>query len=267
MLQYLTYIGQLLGLTLGVMVACGLVAWLSRRVFMYLVGNSARGVFYASSVVGTPVHELGHALMCVIFSHRITDIKLLTFPGSRSRTLGYVQHSYKRKNKWAAFGDLFIGFGPIFSGLGVMVLVLTICFPEQWSAYRESSRLLVESGAGMKDSLVGVFSLLWSLFEEFANNAVSSLIGILIMLSVSQHITLSLSDLKGCRKPFLTYTAAVAIFAAVTMLFGWRGAIVGALMKFNLRLLSIFCISIALSLVWVFIALGIYLWRWLKTLF
>ena len=81
MLQYLLYIGQLLGLTLGVMVACGLVAWFSRRVVMYFVCNSARAVFYASSVVGTPVHELGHAIMCVIFAHRITDIKLLTFPG------------------------------------------------------------------------------------------------------------------------------------------------------------------------------------------
>lgn len=267
MLQYLLYIGQLLGLTLGVMVACGLVAWVSRRVFMYFVGNSARAVFYASSIVGTPVHELGHAIMCVIFAHRITDIKLLTFPGGRSRTLGYVQHTHRRKNRWAAFGNLFIGFGPIFSGLGVMVLVLTVCFPEQWNAYRESSRILVESGASIQDSLAGVFSLLWSLFEGFKQNAFASLIGILIMLSVSQHITLSLSDLRGCQKPFLTYTAIVAIFAAVTMLFGWQGAIVNALKQFNLRILSIFCIAIAFSLVWIFIALSIYLWRWLKKMF
>ena len=62
-------------------------------------------------------------------------------------------------------------------------------------------------------------------------------------------------------------TAIVAIFAAVTMLFGWQGAIVNALKQFNLRILSIFCIAIAFSLVWIFIALSIYLWRWLKKMF
>jgi hypothetical protein len=191
----------------------------------------------------------------------------LTFPGGRSRTLGYVQHSYKRKNRWAAFGDLFIGFGPIFSGLGVMVLVLTVCFPSQWNAYRENSRVLVESGANIQNSLASVFSLLGSLFEGIKTNTIPSIIGILIMLSVSQHITLSLSDLKGCLKPFLTYTGVVAIFAAVTMLFGWQSAIVNALMRFNLRILSIFCISIAFSLVWIIIALVVYLLRRMKVIF
>ena len=32
--QYLIYIGQLLALTLGVMVVCGLVAWMARKIFM-----------------------------------------------------------------------------------------------------------------------------------------------------------------------------------------------------------------------------------------
>ena len=106
--QYLIYIGQLLGLTLGVMVVCGLVAWLSRQIFMYFVGDSATLVLYASSVIGTPVHELGHALMCIPFAHRITDMKLLQFPKGRSRTLGYVEHSYNRKNRYPyADGGIF----------------------------------------------------------------------------------------------------------------------------------------------------------------
>lgn len=264
---YLIYVGQLLGLTLGVMVVCGLVAWLARKLFMYFVGDSATAVFYASSVVGTPVHELGHALMCIPFAHRITDMKLLKAPSRRSRTLGYVEHSYNRKNPWAVFGNLFISFGPIFSGLGVMILVLTLCFPSQWNAYLENARVLVESGASMQESLSSSFSLLFSLFDRFQVDALRSVLGIIIILSVSQHITLSFADLRGCASALLMYTCIVAVFAGVTMLFGWQGGIVSALMQINLPLLSLFCVAIAFSLVWVIIALLVYLLRWMRVIF
>lgn len=265
--QYLIYVGQLLGLTLGVMVVCGLVAWLARQTFMYFVGNSATAVLYASSVVGTPVHELGHALMCIPFAHRITDMKLLLPPSRRSRTLGYVEHSYNRKNPWAVFGNLFISFGPIFSGLGVMILVLNLCFPAQWNAYLDSSRAMVESGASLQEMSSIVFSLLFSLFERFEEDAVRSTVGMIIILSVAQHITLSFADLKGCFTALLMYTGIVAAFAGVTMLFGWQGGIVNALMQVNLPLLSLFCVAIAFSLVWVAIALLVYLFRWLRVIF
>ena len=264
---YLIYVGQLLGLTLGVMIVCGLVAWIARQVFMYFVGNSATAVFYASSVVGTPVHELGHALMCIPFAHRITDMKLLMMPSRRSRTLGYVEHSHNTKNPWAVFGNLFIGFGPIFSGLGVMILVLTLCFPTQWNAYLETSRTLVESGASIQESLSSVFSLLFSLFDRFQEDALRSVIGVIIILSVSQHITLSFADLRGCVTALIMYTGIVAVFAGVTMVLGLQDGIVSALVKVNLPLLSLFCVAIAFSLVWVAIALIVYLLRWLKVIF
>lgn len=265
--QYLIYVGELLALTLGVMVVCGLVAWAARKTFMYFVGDSATAVLYASSVVGTPVHELGHALMCIPFAHRITDMKLLLPPSRRSRTLGYVEHSYNRKNPWAVFGDLFISFGPIFSGIGVMILVLNLCFPDQWNAYLDSSRTMVESGASIQEMSTIIFSLLFSLFERFEEDAVRSIIGIIIILSVSQHITLSFADLKGCFRALLMYTGIVAVFAGVTMLLGLRGGIVDALMQINLPLLSLFCVAIAFSLVWVAIALLVYLFRWLRAIF
>lgn len=265
--QYLIYIGQLLGLTLGVMVVCGLIAWLARQIFMYFVGDSATLVLYASSVIGTPVHELGHALMCIPFAHRITDMKLLLPPSRRSRTLGYVEHSYNRKNLWAVFGDLFISFGPIFSGLGVMILVLTLCFPTQWHAYLDSSRAMVASGASVREMSSIVFSLLTSLFGGLKEGGGRAIVGLLIILSVSQHVTLSFADLRGCFKALLIYTGVLAIFAGITMPFGLQGDIVSALMRFNLPVLSIFCVTIAFSLVWVVIALLVYLWRWLRVIF
>lgn len=264
---YLIYVGQLLGLTLGVMVVCGLVAWLARQMFMYFVGDSATVVLYASSVVGTPIHELGHALMCIPFGHRITDMQLLLPPSRRSRTLGYVEHSYNRKNPWALFGDLFISFGPIFSGLAVMILVLSLCFPTQWGAYLESSRAMVEVGANAQEVTSLVFSLLFSLLQGIAEGGAPAIIGVIIILSVAQHITLSFADLRGCLAALGMYTGLVLIFAGVTMLLGLEGGIVSTLMTFNLRLLSLFCVSIAFSLVWVLLALLIYLLRCVRVIF
>jgi hypothetical protein len=109
---------------------------------------------------------------------------------------------------------------------------------------------------------------LFSLFEGLkGDDAVRSIVGLLIILSVSQHITLSLADLKGCFRALLMYTGIVAIFAGVTMLLGMQNNVLSGLMQINLPLLSLFCVSIAFSLVWVTIALLVYLLRWLKVLF
>ena len=119
----------------------------------------------------------------------------------------------------------------------------------------------------MQESLSSTFSLLFSLFDRFQVDALRSTIGIIIILSVSQHITLSFADLRGCFSALLMYTGIVAVFAGVTMLFGWQGGIVNALMQINLPLFSLFCVAIAFSLVWVIIALLVYLLRWLRVIF
>ncbi|MBQ7392021.1 MAG: hypothetical protein IJV73_04980, partial [Clostridia bacterium] len=116
-------------------------------------------------------------------------------------------------------------------------------------------------------SLARAFSNLVSLIDRFKEDSLRSNVGILLILSVAQHITLSFADLKGCFTALLMYTGVVAVFAGVTMLFGWQGGIVSALMKVNLPMLSLFCVAIAFSLVWVIIALLVYLLRWMKVLF
>ena len=267
-IDFLLYVGKLLVLTLGVFCVCGFAVRFCSRAFASLWGGNSETVFDLTAVIGTPVHELGHALMCIPFAHRITDMKLLLPPSRRSRTLGYVEHSYNRKNPWAVFGDLFISFGPIFSGIGVMVLVLCLCFPAQWEAYLATSRTMIENGVTAQLITASALSLLTSLFEGLkGGDAVRCVIGLLIILSVSQHITLSLADLKGCFRALLMYTGIVAVFAGITMLLGVQNNILGGLMQINLPLLSLFCVSIAFSLVWVIIALLVYLLRWLKVLF
>ena len=64
--------------TLGATVICGLGVFLCRTLFVRMLGGGAgRGVLLATSIIGTPVHEMGHALTCLLFGHAITDINAL----------------------------------------------------------------------------------------------------------------------------------------------------------------------------------------------
>jgi len=264
-LTYLQYFGLCLWYTLGAVALCGLAAHLSRRAFVSLAGN---GIFvYITSLLGTPVHELGHAIPCPLFGHKITEMKLLLPPRHPSGTLGYVEHSYNRKNPWAILGNLFIGVGPIFSGLGVMILMLYLCFPAQWGAYLETSSLLAAGEFSFGEIFGGVLSLLFSLWDGFSQDWFRSLLGLIVILSVSQHITLSGADIKGALSAMPLYLAIVAIFAGITMGVSANGAVLGALWTFNLRILSLFSISIAFSLMWMALGLLIYLLRRARTWF
>ncbi len=262
---FLIYFCQLFGLTLGVFVVCGLTAWLSEKLFIRLAGTSK--IVYVSSVVGTPIHELGHALMCILFAHKITDMKLLLPPGHPSGTLGYVSHSFNPKNPWARLGNLFIGIGPIFSGLGVMVLMLFLCFPTQWGAYVAASGALTAGTPSLAEIVKNVFSLLFSMPQAFAENWWRALLGLLVILAVSQHITLSGADVKGAMSAIPLYLLLLAVFAGITAMFGIQQVILQGLWLFNLRILSLFSLVIAFSLVWILLALIVFLLRTAKKWF
>ena len=258
-IQYFAYAGKLVLLTLGVFAACGFAAYLAERLFVRLAGSSK--FIYVSSVIGTPIHELGHAMMCLLFGHRITEIKLLLPPGHPSGTLGYVSHDYNPRNPWARLGNLFISLGPIFSGLGVMILMLFLCFPTQWSEYVAASGAFASGGHSFSQIATGVFSLLLSLPAAFAERWWAASLGIAVILFVSQHVTLSGQDIKGALGTMPVYLPLVAVFALVTSLFGAQAAVLDALWTVNLWLLSLFSIAIAFSMVWILIGLAVFLLR------
>ena len=63
-LSYLSDLLRWVILTVGVILLCGLTVELCARLFSRLIGKGSGAVFDVTAVIGTPVHELGHAAMC-----------------------------------------------------------------------------------------------------------------------------------------------------------------------------------------------------------
>ena len=197
------YITSALGLVCRIifldLIPCVLFAmimqWCSNRIrerLAMLVGDRA---FIYMTAPGVAVHELGHALFCVLFHHKIEAIKL--FSPEADGTLGYVSHSYDHTSLFQRTGNLFIGTGPIWSG----VIVLWMC-----------SRLLLPTSDFAARSFFSMLLSLsfWSCWQSW--------LWLYLLLAVGAHITLSPPDLKGAADGGIALTMALT---AGCLLFGW----------------------------------------------
>lgn len=256
-LGVLRYLCTLLLQTLGIVTVCGLAVNACSNAFARLLGLGSGAFFDVTAVLGTPVHELGHAMMCPLFGHRIRSVRLWN-PCKTGGVYGYVEHTYNPKNLWARLGNLFIGIGPIFSGMGVVVLTLWLCFPTLWSEYLRASLLSAEQGElAVMLPLLGenILALFVGIFRAFSENIWRSCVGLLLLLSVSLHISLSRQDIKSGLSALPLYLVLTVLFGLLTYGIGLNEAIVHWLKLWNLRALTLFCVVIACSVLWVMLAL------------
>ncbi|MBN3495850.1 hypothetical protein JL456_23925 [Vibrio neptunius] len=90
-----------------------LVAFVVFNIGLRLLGEAvarhsiARRTYAVFGLVGTPIHELSHLLVALIFGHKITGLKLFSW-----RTSGYVSHSYNAHSTFQVAGNFFIAMAP-----------------------------------------------------------------------------------------------------------------------------------------------------------
>ena len=262
-MDHLLFYLQLLLYTLGATVVCGLVVWGCKSLFVYLMG---RGVGYkivvGTGIIGTPVHELGHALMCLIFGHHITEICLWQ-PRSDDGTLGYVNHSYNSRNIYHIIGNLFIGIGPIFSGMLVLGTCLYFAFPASLANYTASVTQLLNTSATPLDMLTAGIKILPDMIGEFSSASFpiwGRVILVIVMLCVSLHINLSPADIKGALSAIRLYLILMLVVAAVCVFLG-TGVMHSALWyvkMINAYMMALFTVVLVFALLQV--AIGLVFW-------
>lgn len=180
-----------IGFTIGLLFIFGWLIYLCNKLFYANFGTYGSGVCYLTGIIGTPVHELSHALFCLIFGHKIIEMKL--FQISDDGTLGYVSHSYDANNIYHRIGNFFIGIAPM-----VVISLLLYLF----------SQLLIPSFAeairGVSDSVSAFdsatfFGAMKKAFQIFflKTNDFRWWIFLLISMFLSLHASLSNADIKG----------------------------------------------------------------------
>ena len=253
--------------TLGAVVICGLAVSLCRKLFVSMMGGGfGRGVVMATSMVGTPVHETGHALMCLLFGHKITDMSLWQ-PRAQDGNLGYVTHAYRKRNPYHVLGNLFIGIGPIFSGLGVLTLALWLGFPDAFGDYAATAASMAAAGEGELAIVGEGLKMIPRMWQELVQGETDTLwvriVALLVIFSVAQHISLSTADIKGALTAIPLYLVLILLLTGVCGLLGTAAmeSVTGALSLFSASLTALFVVVLVCASIQLVIALPVWLIR------
>lgn len=189
-----------IGFFIGAVYLVGFLISLLNRLFYGLVDHS-QGVCYATGFIGTPIHELSHALMCVVFRHKIDEIKLFQIDDENG-VLGYVRHSYNPKNIYQRIGNYFISVAPIVCGTAVLFLLIKLLLPQTFdlmsayvSAYAgyakygltmQNVNYLIGAFQGMATALLYSYTLGWQFWVFVA-----------LALCIALHQNMSGADIKN----------------------------------------------------------------------
>jgi hypothetical protein len=172
--------------------------------------------------LGTTIHELGHALFCLLFGHKITNLRLF-YPDSDSQTLGSVSHTYYSDSLYQRSGNFFIGIGPIILGslvifsaahllLGANMLAsfdkITL-ERHSFNSWTSLANLVIILFLATVDGLIQIFywqNLVTWQFYLF----------LYITFAVGSSVSLSLSDIEGILSGFRIIVIILFVFNLLT---------------------------------------------------
>jgi hypothetical protein len=217
---------------LGLFIVPGLILasimnWEAGFVERRALGTMGRGWYLGLfGWLGTSVHELGHAVFCLIFRHKIKKMKLFG-PDPKTGTLGYVEHSYNPANIYQLAGNFFIGIGPILLGTAVIYFVSYFLLglnPFQNTASLQITAIRIDSWSAVGQLLqnIGISSLsfLESIFSWHHFATWQLYVFIYLAFAIGSSITLSPLDIKGTLIGLSVILVLIFIFNLVTV---WVG--------------------------------------------
>jgi len=243
-LELITLVGPLIviGLVLGFM---------ERQANHYFFTAFGYKGILATAWLGTPIHEMGHALMCVIFGHKIRDMRLLMI-NRADGTLGYVTHSYDRSSIYQSIGNFFIGIAPIISGIGALFLSLYYLLPNAFKVFevylREDVMTKPFDLTFVKGLANASLILLQSIFTLSHLFSLNFWIFLLISIGISSHMALSGADIKGATQGLISL---YLVLFGLTMISHFMGvnaySMISQVARYNAYLLAFSTLALIFS--------------------
>jgi len=240
--------------TVGIVAIFGLGIWGLNRAFYKLMGNFGRPASVLTGFIGVPAHEIGHAIFCIIFMHKVKEIRLYQ-PNARDGTMGYVNHLYNRKNAYHQIGNFFIGLGPIILGSAILLVLMMMFLPEVWTDFARTM-LLIDSFTSFDNFIDLFFGMIGSLFDPHNFGKPLWWLFMLPACSIAIHMSLSYADIVGSLIGLL-YIAIIIIAINILLLIIYAPLVLAftqVCMMAGTFILNFLTISIILSIILVIIA-------------
>lgn len=193
-------VSQLVALIGCIVIVGFMLDFLQKQSITYLYRTFNKKGYLVTAWIGTPIHEFGHVIMCLLFGHRIKKVQWVPVRGD-VHYLGFVEHSYNPRSLYQKIGNFFIGIGPFISGIASLMILMYCFVPESYrlfTAYLENQirpeQISIDT---VKSVLISSGILFQSLFT--IGNIVNPLFWLFIFfaISISTHIALSKEDIKG----------------------------------------------------------------------
>ena len=99
------------------------VLYLANELYYRAAGFYRHRWTLLTAMVGTPVHELSHALVASLFGMKVRKMRLYE-PDPESNTLGYVHYSYNPFSFSHRLGMTFVGLAPAIIGAYLVSVIL-----------------------------------------------------------------------------------------------------------------------------------------------
>lgn len=200
-------------------------------------------------MIAVPVHELSHAVMCILFRHKIDKVVLFDINLSH-KALGYVQHSYNPASSFQVIGCLFIGIAPIFGGI-LAVSLLTVGMLENGYSFLIE---LTNAGSALRiETPIDMLSLFRSSLDicylqiviALQIDPVTALTWMFLVGTIGLYLSPSYADLKGSFKGLLVLILGVIFTQWFTTQLDFT-FIEGFLVPLSTILIMTLCLSLAI---------------------
>ncbi len=223
------------GLSIAIAIAMSAI---SRFIYKHLwqeYGSKGVSVLIYATAIGTVIHELSHALFCIIFNHKVTGISL--FHPTGDGTLGYVEHEYDKNNRYQSAGNFFIGIAPIIAAGAATYLLAMWLVP---------NLILPNIQAHNIGSILQIVAQIYhNLF--IAGNLTNwhFWLFIILVFAISGHATLSGADMKGAASGIIALILLVFLINCMTI---WIPNVVRIELDFLIRYYAVFYASMLFGL-------------------
>lgn len=217
------YVSALTVMTLwGMIMIMGyLLAQIEKWNNKYIQKAFGWGGIVLTGCIGTVLHEFSHFIMCILFRHKIKQVKFFRpIQSKKDGVLGYVSHGYNPNSLYQKVGNFFIGIAPVIVGTVVIVWSMKICQPDSYQILFRLIKQLSSSGhyAIIDDNekiVKGVLKWVESLWSKPNLRMYPFYINLVVMYSISTHMSLSKEDLKGAWSGGILLVILLSLFEMV----------------------------------------------------